>query len=95
MLLCLYNRSSQAKLLKTDEVDEAFNVTENKTNSITDFFFWKYYLDLELLYPWKTSSEIKKKKKFLNTLRGCSRRKESSVRFRLPWEEQLCVAENY
>ena len=39
MLLCLYYRSSQAKLLKTDEVDEAFNVTEKKPNSITDFFF--------------------------------------------------------
>ena len=46
MLLCLYNRSSQAKLLETDEADEVFNVAENKTNSITDIFFQKYYLDL-------------------------------------------------
>ena len=36
-------------LLKTDEVDEALNITENKTNSITDIFFLKYYLDLGLL----------------------------------------------
>ena len=49
MLLCLYNRSGQAKLLKTDEADEVFNVTENKINSITDIFFLKYYLDLWLL----------------------------------------------
>ena len=46
MLLCLYNRSSQAKLLETDKADEVFNVAENKTNSITDIFFQKYYLDL-------------------------------------------------
>ena len=46
MLLCLYNRSSQAKLLETDKADEVFNVAENKTNSITDIFFRKYYLDL-------------------------------------------------
>ena len=39
MLLSLYNRSSQAKLLETDEADEVFNVAENKTNSITDILF--------------------------------------------------------
>ena len=49
MLLCLYNRSGQAKSLKTDEADEVFNVTENKINSITDIFFLKHYLDLLLL----------------------------------------------
>ena len=49
MLLCLSNRSSQAKFLETDEADEVFNVAENKTNSITDIFFRKYYLDLGLL----------------------------------------------
>ena len=49
MLLCLYKRSGQVKSLKTDEADEVFNVTENKTNSITDIFFLKYYLDLGLL----------------------------------------------
>ena len=49
MLLYLYNRSSQANSLKADETDEVFNVTENKTNHITDIFFWKYYLDLGLL----------------------------------------------
>ena len=41
-LLCLHNRSSQAKLLKTDKADEVFNVTKNKTNSITDIFFLKF-----------------------------------------------------
>ena len=49
MLLCLYNRSSQAKLLKKDEADEVFNLTENKTNFTKDIFFLKYYLDLGLL----------------------------------------------
>ena len=49
MLLCLYKKSDQVKSLKTDEGDEVFNVTENKTNSITDIFFLKYYLDLGLL----------------------------------------------
>ena len=49
MLLCLYNRSGQAKSLKTDEADEVFNVTENRINSITDIFFLKYFLDLWLL----------------------------------------------
>ena len=56
MLLCLYNRSGQAKSLKTDEADEVFNVTENKINSITDIFFLKYYLDLWILqedFFWK------------------------------------------
>ena len=28
MLLCLYNRNSSAKLLKTGEADEAFKITE-------------------------------------------------------------------
>ena len=37
-------------LLKTGEADEAHNITENKTNSITDIFFLKYYLDLGLLH---------------------------------------------
>ena len=46
IMLCLHNRSSRAKLLKTEE---AFSVTENKTNSITNIFFLKYYLDLGLL----------------------------------------------
>ena len=41
--------SDQAKSLKTDEVDEVFNITENKTNRITDIFFLKHYLDLWLL----------------------------------------------
>ena len=37
MLLCMYNRSGQAKSLKTDETDEVFNVTENRINSIRHF----------------------------------------------------------
>ena len=41
--------SSQAKSLETDEAVEVFNVTENKINSITDFFYLKHYLDLWLL----------------------------------------------
>ena len=49
MLLCLYKRSGQVKSLKTDEADGISNFTENKTNSITDIFFLKYYLDLGLL----------------------------------------------
>ena len=49
MLLCLCNRSGQAKSLKTGKADEVFNVTKNKTNSITDIFLLKYYLDLGLL----------------------------------------------
>ena len=36
MLLCLYNTSSQAKLLETDEADEVFNDAEIKqTPSLT------------------------------------------------------------
>ena len=27
-------------LLKTDEADEALNITESKTNSIKDILFW-------------------------------------------------------
>ena len=59
MLLCLYDRSSQAKLLKTDEADEVFNVAQNKTISITDILFLKYYFDLEILqlYFWEICSE--------------------------------------
>ena len=56
MLLCLYNRTSKAKLLETDEADEVFNVTENKTDFITDIFFRKFYLDLIWslqLYSWE------------------------------------------
>ena len=49
MLLCLYNRSSQAKLLETDEADKVFNIAENKKNSTTDIFFRKNYLDLGFL----------------------------------------------
>ena len=36
MLPCLYNRSSQVKLLKTDEADEIFKFAEYKTNCITE-----------------------------------------------------------
>ena len=46
MVLYLHNRSSQVKLLKIDEAEEVYNVIENKTNSITNIFFLKYYLDL-------------------------------------------------
>ena len=63
MLLCLHNRSSRAMLLKTEEVNKAFSVTENKTNSITDIFFLKYYLDLGLLHlsSWEFFFIISKK----------------------------------
>ena len=37
-------------LLQTDEADEALNITENKTNSITDIFLLKYWLDSGLLH---------------------------------------------
>ena len=59
MLLSLYNRSSQAKLLETDKTDEVFNIAENKTNSITDIFFRKYYLDLGSLqlHSWEMFAE--------------------------------------
>ena len=49
MLLCLYKRRGQVKSLKTDKAEEIFNVTEKKTNSITDIFFVNYYLDLGLM----------------------------------------------
>ena len=49
MLLRLHNRSGRAMLLKTDKVDEALNITENKTNYITDIFFLKYCLELGLI----------------------------------------------
>ena len=54
MLLCLYSRSIRAKLLKTEEADKAFSL--QPSNSITDNFFLKYYLDLGLLrlsYSWE------------------------------------------
>ena len=59
MLLCVHNRSSGVELLKTDEADEALNVTENMTNSNTDIFFMLYYLDLALLRlsSWEFFSE--------------------------------------
>ena len=59
MLLCVHNRSSGIELLKTDEADEALNVTENMTNSNTDIFFMLYYLDLALLRlsSWEFFSE--------------------------------------
>ena len=59
MLLCFYNRSSQAKLLETDDAGEVFNAAENKANSITDIFLRKYYLDLVSLqlYSWEIFSE--------------------------------------
>ena len=36
-------------LLKTDEADEVFNVSENKAKSIAHMFFLKYYFDFGLL----------------------------------------------
>ena len=78
MLLCLYKRSGQVKSLKTDEADEIFNVTGNKTNSITGIFSLKYYLDLELLQLY--SREIFSENFLIlflqNTLNGWSSRKE-------------------
>ena len=81
MVLCLHNRSSQPSLLKIDKVEEVVNVAENKTKSITDIFFLKYYLDLGLLrlysrefFFWLNIT----KNKFLNTLNGWLRRKETS-----------------
>ena len=54
MLLCLRKKSTRAKLLETGEAGEAFNITENKKNSIIEIFFIRYYLDLELLrMPWE------------------------------------------
>ena len=50
MLLHLHNRSGRAMLLKTDEAGEVLNITEDKTNFITDIFILKYCLDLGLLY---------------------------------------------
>ena len=60
MLLCFYNRSSQAKLLETDDAGEVFNAAENKANSITDIFLRKYYLDLVSLqlYSWEIFLKI-------------------------------------
>ena len=46
----LENAYIPTKLLTTDEANKAFNVTENKTDFITDMLFLKHYLDLELLY---------------------------------------------
>ena len=59
MLLRWHDRKGQAMLLKTRKEDEAFNITENKMNSITDISFLKYCLDLRLLrFPsWKYFSE--------------------------------------
>ena len=46
-------------LLETDQADETLNITENKTNFITDIFFLKYCLDLVLLRlaSWEFFSE--------------------------------------
>ena len=59
MLLRLHNRSSRVMLLETDQADETLNITENKTNFITDIFFLKYCLDLVLLRlaSWEFFSE--------------------------------------
>ena len=59
MLLCLYTRSSQAKLLKSEQADEVFKIAEKKKNSITDILFLKYYFDFGLLqlYSWEIFSE--------------------------------------
>ena len=46
MVLYLHSRSSQVNLLKIDKTEEVYNVIENKTNSITNISFLKYYLDL-------------------------------------------------
>ena len=37
-------------LLKRDKGDETLNITEDKTNSITEIFFLKYCLHLGLLH---------------------------------------------
>ena len=47
--LCTTEQSRS--LLEKDKADEAFNVTENKTNFITEIFFLKQYLDLGLPPP--------------------------------------------
>ena len=61
-MLGLLARQQPSKLLETDQVDEAFNVSKNKTNSIIDIFFLKCYLDLELLElsSWKFFFEKRK-----------------------------------
>ena len=52
MLLSLHNRSSQVKLLKTDEADEAFNVMKIRRISSQTFSsrnitqIWGYYVCL-------------------------------------------------
>ena len=59
MLLRLHNRSGRAMLLKTEEGEEALNITENMKNSITDIFILKYRLDLAVLHlpSWKFFSK--------------------------------------
>ena len=60
MLLCLHKLLQTAALsLKTEEADKAFTVTRSKANCITDIFFLKYHLDLELLRltSWEFASD--------------------------------------
>ena len=74
MLLSVYSKSSQVKLLNTDEAQKALNVTENKINFITEIFFLKYYLDLGLLRlsSWEFFFQIFLKGDFLNNPNGSS-----------------------
>ena len=53
-------------LLKTEEGEEALNITENMKNSITDIFILKYRLDLAVLHlpSWKFFSKYFWKKVF-------------------------------
>ena len=44
-------------LLKTDEADEALNITENKMNSISGIFYLKHYLGLLRPSLWQFFSE--------------------------------------
>ena len=94
-MLCLHNRSSRAKLLKTDEADEALKITEKKTNSNTDNFFLKHYLDVGLLrffFPGNFFPIIYKNN-FLKHSDGLVLEEMSLVRFRVQWEPQPHIAQ--
>ena len=74
-------------LLKADDAEEALNITENKTNSVTDIswniveiFAASTFVFLEM-FSW-----IYLKRNSLIALNCLFQKNVRSVRFRVPWE---------
>ena len=91
----LAQQKQPCKVTENRRSREALKITEKKTNSNTDNFFLKHYLDVGLLsffFPGNFFPIIYKNN-FLKHSDGLVLEEMSLVRFRVQWEPQPHIAQ--